>query len=131
MGPRGKMVVGALLALGGVWWYVPGGPFNSALLPFSTLTNMQSLSIAVQGGLGVAALVIGLFIVWIERDELRIRREMESREFGEQVQESVQAVAEQGASTGGDDEDGEHTCSECGDSFDSERGLSIHKGQKH
>ncbi len=130
MGPRSKMVVGALLAIGGVWWYVPGGPFNSALVPFSTLTNLQGLSIAVQGGLGIAALVIGLFIVWIERDELRIRREMESREFGEQVQESVQAVAEQaggGAEDGGD----EFTCDACGKSFDSERGLNIHKGQKH
>ncbi|MDY6762066.1 MAG: C2H2-type zinc finger protein [Candidatus Nanohaloarchaea archaeon] len=128
MGPRGKMIVGAVLALGGVWWYVPGGPFNSALLPFSALTNLQSLAVAVQGSLGLVALLIGLFVVWIERDELRIRREMESREFGEQVQESVQAVAQGGER---DEETGEHTCEECGESFDSERGLNIHKGQKH
>ncbi|MDY6769198.1 MAG: hypothetical protein SVW02_03780, partial [Candidatus Nanohaloarchaea archaeon] len=61
-------------------------------------------------------------------DELRIRREMKSREFGEQVQKSVQAVAK-GGETAGDAES--YVCDACGESFDSERGLSIHEGQKH
>ncbi|MFB6294186.1 MAG: hypothetical protein ABEI97_00340 [Candidatus Nanohaloarchaea archaeon] len=122
MGPRGKMGIGGVLVLLGVWWYLPGGPFNSAAVSFSTLTNLQSLAVAVQGGIGVLAILVGAFVVWIERDELRIRREMESREFGEQVQQSVQAVAE-----GGD----EHVCDECGEEFDSERGLKIHRGRKH
>lgn len=28
-------------------------------------------------------------------------------------------------------ENDEHVCDECGDSFDSERGLSIHEGSQH
>ncbi len=128
MGPRGKMLVGAILAVVGIWWYVPGGPFNAAALSFSTLTNLQSLAVTAQGGLGLFLVIVGLFVVWIERDELRIRKEMKSREFGQQVQQSVQAVAE-GGGTGEDS--GEHVCDTCGKSFDSERGLKIHEGQKH
>ncbi|MFB6166981.1 MAG: hypothetical protein ABEJ62_01835 [Candidatus Nanohaloarchaea archaeon] len=129
MGPRGKMVVGAILLLVGIWWYVPGGPFNSAALATSTLTNFQSLTVMVQGGLGIILALVGAFVVWIERDELRIRREMESREFGEQVQRSVEAVAEE-ATTETESGSG-YVCDECGAEFDSERGLHIHQGQKH
>ncbi len=121
------MVIGALLVVLGAWWYIPGGPFNSAAVSFSTLTNLQGLSILLQGGLGVLAVLIGAFVVWIERDELRIQREMESREFGEQMQASVEAVAEEGASSA---ESG-YVCDTCGKSFDTERGLHIHEGQKH
>lgn len=128
MGPRGKMVLGAILVIGGLWWYVPNGPFNSVAVPFSTLTNLQSLVIAVQGGLGVLIALIGAFVVWIERDELRIRREMESRDFGEDVQRSVEAVTSPDET---EEEEEGHVCDKCGESFDSERGLHIHQGQKH
>lgn len=123
MGPRVKMVLGALLVLLGAAWYVPGGPFNSSLASFSSLTNLQSLAVSFQGGLGVFLLLIGAFVVWIERDELRIRREMESR-AGDRVRESMETVAENGG-------EASYVCEECGEEFDTERGLKVHQGQKH
>lgn len=81
MGPRAKIVIGALVAIAGVWWYAPAGGLNTSLLSFSTLTNLQSLVVMVQGGLGLLAILIGLFVVWIESDELRIRREMSQRDM--------------------------------------------------
>lgn len=123
MGPRGKMAIGALLVLIGIWWYIPGGPFNSAAVPFSTLTNLQGLSVLLQGGLGILLVLVGAFVVWIERDELRIQREMESQDLGTTVETAVEPAAAEPAE--------EYVCETCGKAFDSERGRKIHEGQKH
>ncbi len=92
MGPRGKIVIGALLAVAGVWWYAPAGGLNTALVSFSTVTNLQGLIAMLQGGLGLLAILIGLFVVWIESDELRIRREMQQRETGDMTTDLQEAV---------------------------------------
>lgn len=144
IGPRIKMVFGALLALFGVWWYIPGGDVNALLQSYSSLTNYQSLVAMFQGTIGVIAVLIGIFVVWLEHDEIKMRREMESEDFGRRVQKSVQAVAEGGTgeevqnASSADDENEvqdhsseEFTCEECGRSFDTKRGLSVHVSQSH
>lgn len=141
------MVLGAILALLGVWWYIPGSDANVLLTQYSTLTNYNSLIAMFQGGIGVLAVIIGIFIVWIEHDEIKIRRELQSEDFGRRVQNSVKAVAggadeaeETGVDTAGsrkeagdgEEEDAdEFTCDACGRSFDSKRGLGVHKAQAH
>lgn len=119
------MLIGAVMVAVGIWWYIPGAAFNTALVTQSTLTNLQSLVALFQGGLGIFLVLVGGFVVWIERDELRIRREMEARDIETEMEQDLQP-----ASTEQDESDG-HVCDACGKSFDSERGLNIHKGQKH
>lgn len=131
MGPRSKLVIGVLLILFGIWWYVPDTVF-SAITPFSSLTNLQALVALVQGGAGVLAVLIGIFVVWIELDEIRMRRELEARNFGESVSESVEPGTEDASEPGEEEADSDvYACEECGKEFDTERGLKSHAGQKH
>jgi hypothetical protein len=134
------MVLGALIGLLGIWWYIPGSSINTALVGYSTLTNYESLVAMVQGSVGAIAVIIGLFIVWIEHDQIKVERELQSEAFGRQVQGSIQAVAEGGepandaeADTPSDEEQDEqaYVCDSCDRSFDTERGVNVHKSQVH
>ncbi|MDY6771037.1 MAG: hypothetical protein SV186_03715 [Candidatus Nanohaloarchaea archaeon] len=75
MRPYTKILIGALMIVGGFAWYIPAQPGPS------TLTNFQALAVLVQGGLGVFLALVGLFVVWIESDELKIQRELERHDF--------------------------------------------------
>lgn len=58
---------------------------------------------------------------------------LKERLEGEFEEESEETGGDTGEDAGGDTEggDGEFVCDECGDSFDSDQGLNIHKGMKH
>lgn len=127
MGPRTKMLIGGLLIVLGIWWYLPGGELNSLLVGWSTLTNLKSLVVLVQGGIGLFAALIGLFVVWIELDELRLRKELADR----QTTMDLDTMQDTVPSMDDDDEEAEHVCDECGKQFDSEHGLNVHTGQAH
>lgn len=101
-GPRVKMIVGALIALLGVWWYIPDGGLNSALTSVSTLTNVESLLALFQGSLGILIVFVGVFVVWIQHDELKMRREMEDQQFDKTLQGDVQTVDTAGDGGAGD-----------------------------
>ncbi|MDY6768810.1 MAG: hypothetical protein SVW02_01750 [Candidatus Nanohaloarchaea archaeon] len=49
----------------------------------------------------------------------------------EEAQDIEEQVADASDEDNEDGAEGDHVCSECGESFDSERGLSIHEGMKH
>lgn len=104
-GPRVKMVVGALIALLGIWWYIPNGGLNSALTSVSTLTNVESLLSLFQGSFGILIVFVGIFVVWIQHDELKMRREMEDRQFGETLQGDTQTVTTAGGDTAAENGD--------------------------
>lgn len=153
--PRAKMLIGALLTLSGIWWYVPGGGLDALLEPYSSITNFQSLIVGLQGGTGVILLLIGIFIVWIERDQLKLQKELQKREqdstgteqqavVGGTMQQSSGTDIEQEVETDGSDTDPEEdssdedegdeesfVCEKCEDTFDSGRGLNVHKSQVH
>ncbi|MFB6198083.1 MAG: hypothetical protein ABEI52_07435 [Halobacteriaceae archaeon] len=75
MKPQAKILVGALMIVAGIYWY--------SLAPFAVtgMTNLESLVVLFQGGFGAIVFLLGLFIVWIESDELRIQRELEKHDF--------------------------------------------------
>lgn len=133
MGPRGKMIIGALLVFFGVGWYTTG--IGSFFAYWTALLNWHALLVLIQGGLGIIVLLIGAFVMWIEWDEMRMRQELEDAGLGE-IERSVEAATtepeeEEAAETEAVETEGEYVCDECGESFDSERGLHIHEGMKH
>lgn len=75
MRPQNKIIIGALLIFGGVYWY------SLEMLWGTGLTNLESLAIMVKGGIGVVIFLIGLVVVWIESDELKMQRQMDEQDF--------------------------------------------------
>ena len=65
MHPLVKVVIGAVLLIGGVAW---------------TWLNWASFVRVILGVIGPLVAILGLFIVWLELDELRIERELKSEE---------------------------------------------------
>lgn len=136
-GPRTKMVLGALLGLFGIWWYIPGGGMNGLLATSSTLTNIESLVALFQGSVGVLAAIIGLFIVWIEHDELKMRHALNAEEANRHAQqvETVPGNADDAVATeddtGNTDDTETFRCDACDRTFDTKRGLSVHRSQVH
>ncbi len=120
MNPALKILIGAVMVIVGV---------------FSSVTYFEQLVNLVQAGIGPLLVLVGAFVVWLESDEWKMRKEKDSREglqqqfqteeettsSAEQTQEQVKEAVEQEG----------HTCEECGRTFDTSRGLSIHKAQKH
>lgn len=114
MHPALKIIVGALMVVVGV---------------FSSVTFLEELVTLVKAGIGPLLVLIGAFIVWLESDEWKMRRD-EQRDTGVQQQfQQAEPVAEE-PEPEPEEEEG-HTCSECGKTFDTERGLHIHQAQKH
>ncbi|MDY6761990.1 MAG: hypothetical protein SVY41_03000 [Candidatus Nanohaloarchaea archaeon] len=56
----------------------------------------------------------------------------ERLEEAQDLEEEMESIAEDGETVEEEEEAaGDHVCDQCGESFDSERGLSIHEGMKH
>lgn len=135
MKPATKIIIGALLVIAGIYWYVAGG-FSPGTFG---RTNFNSFLILLRGSIGVLVFLIGAFIVWLEADELRMEREL-STEFEEEdfdieepepeVETGSEEVKEAVAGSEESSEEG-YMCEECGKTFDTERGLAIHKGRAH
>ncbi|MFB6200270.1 MAG: hypothetical protein ABEJ83_05275 [Candidatus Nanohaloarchaea archaeon] len=121
-----KILVGALMVMVGV---------------FASIEFSANLVTLVTGGIGPLLILIGAFIVWLESDEWKLRREQKKQEqesiqqqfTAEQTgsQETEESVTQQQVKDAVSDQSEMHTCEVCGDSFDTERGLNIHKAQKH
>lgn len=126
MHPIVKILVGALMVMVGV---------------FASIEFSANLVTLVTGGIGPLLILIGAFIVWLESDEWKLRREQKKQEqesiqqqfTAEQTgsQETEESVTQQQVKDAVSDQSEMHTCEVCGDSFDTERGLNIHKAQKH
>ena len=75
MSPILKILVGALMMVLGI---------------FTSITYSNELINVIQGGLGPLLILVGAFVVWLESDELKVRREekkqqeQEEKEFGGQ-----------------------------------------------
>lgn len=134
MKPATKIIIGALLVIGGIYWYVAGGLGAGSF----GRTNLNAFIILLRGSIGVLVLLIGAFIVWLEADELRMEREL-STEFEEEDFDIEEPEPEVETESGQEEvkqavageEEEEYMCEECGKSFDTERGLAIHKGRAH
>lgn len=75
MKPQYKIVIGALMIVGGIWWYSLNAPMGTQM------TNMESLAVMFKGSIGAVFLILGTFIVWIESDEIKIQKELEQSDF--------------------------------------------------
>jgi len=124
MHPIVKILIGAIMVIVGV---------------FSTVTFFPELVTLAKAGIGPLLVVVGAFLVWLESDELKMRQEKESQGLQQkfekeqtqqnETQDTEASATQQDVKQAVESE--KHTCGECGRSFDTQRGLSIHQAQKH
>ena len=74
MHPIVKIIIGVLLVIGSVWWIAQG---SQAYIARSGIADLITV---VNGALPVLVFLLGLFIVWLELDELKIERELRAEE---------------------------------------------------
>lgn len=115
-----KVLAGLILVIVGIYWYFPSAP------SFTSLRNYQSLLFLLQGTIGVVVFLAGLFILWLETDEIKVRLE----ERRKRRKEEIEGIKE-GLEIKGKVEEGKFKCSHCGREFGSERGLKIHMRREH
>ncbi|MFB6175222.1 MAG: hypothetical protein ABEJ87_04565 [Candidatus Nanohalobium sp.] len=122
MHPAIKILVGALMVVLGVFTLTLPDFFSA----FVTL---------VQGAIGPLLILVGAFIIWLESDEWKMRRNQdgEGRSMGvqQQLQEEVKERKKASQQKKQEPESEKHACPECGKEFDTERGMKIHMAQKH
>jgi len=73
MHPIGKIFIGAILVIGSVY-YVVTNPLNL------TPTAWNAFKTVIYGIIPPFLFLVGLFIVWLELDELRIEKELKREE---------------------------------------------------
>lgn len=62
-----KLVIGILVTLAGVAWYL----FPEVIIPFLGTDPLTSLKIIISGLVGLVLIIIGLLLVWIESEEIK------------------------------------------------------------
>lgn len=68
-----KIIIGAILIIASVWWVLQGST------QFLGRSGLQDLITILNGGIPPVIFLIGLFVVWLELDELRIEKELSSK----------------------------------------------------
>jgi len=74
MHPIIKIFVGAVFVIGSIWWILQG---SAQYLNRSGISDFMTV---VNGLLPPFVALLGLFIVWLELDELKIEKELKQEE---------------------------------------------------
>ena len=69
-----KILIGAVLIIGSVWWVLQGSAQFLNGRP-----GLNDFITVVNGAIPPLIFLIGLFVVWLELDELRIESELSGR----------------------------------------------------
>jgi len=72
--PIGKILIGAILVIGSVWWVLQGS------LQYTGHSGLSDLRTVLNGIIPPLVFLVGIFIVWLELDELRIEKELKTEE---------------------------------------------------
>ena len=115
MHPGIKVVFGALMVVLGV---------------YSSLTYTAELVNFVQAVIGPLLILVGAFIIWLESDEWKLNME-DSKDRGLDVQQSLKPQTETKEKPEKEESSDKIACPDCGKEFDTERGMKIHRTQKH
>jgi hypothetical protein len=69
-----KIIIGIILVIGSAWWIAQGSQ------AYIARSGIEDLITVINGGVPVLVFLLGLFIVWLELDELKIERELKTEE---------------------------------------------------
>ncbi|HDD45947.1 MAG TPA: hypothetical protein ENG42_00580 [Candidatus Aenigmarchaeota archaeon] len=85
MGIIGKIIIGIILLVVGLFLYADSvGLFWT---PVTGIDWLGNLIVIVSGSIPAFLILIGLFIVWLELDELKMEKELEEEELEKELKE--------------------------------------------
>jgi uncharacterized membrane protein YwzB len=79
MGAIVKLIIGAILMIAAIWWIIQGSERLIGRFSFEN-KGISDLVTLLDGGIPIGIFLIGLFIVWLELDEIKIDREIKSED---------------------------------------------------
>ncbi|RLJ00971.1 MAG: hypothetical protein DRP06_00645 [Candidatus Aenigmatarchaeota archaeon] len=62
-----KLIIGLLITLSGIAWYV----FHSSFEMAGLMDSLFSLKVLLSGSIGMVLILTGLLIMWVELEELK------------------------------------------------------------
>ncbi len=62
-----KLIIGLLITLSGIAWYV----FHNSLEMAGLVDSLFSLKVLLVGSIGIVLIIAGLLIMWVELEELK------------------------------------------------------------
>ncbi len=62
-----KLLIGLLVVIAGAAWYWYGEVFKAIV----GVTSLKALLLILAGSIGFVLIIIGLFVVWVEIEEIR------------------------------------------------------------
>ena len=74
MHPIGKLLIGVILIIASVWWVVQGS------LKYTGHSGLSDLRTVLNGIIPPLIFLLGIFIIWLEMDEIKIERELKAEE---------------------------------------------------
>lgn len=116
-----KILIGTIFVIGGIYWYFVNLSLGTGLM------NWQAFVLLFKGFFGFFVFLLGIFIVWLEADELRIRKDAKQIT---PLQPKLTQAEEIRAAVGRSKKSDSY-CHICGREFKSERGLKIHQARAH
>jgi len=73
MSPVPKMIAGIIVFLVGIYWYLPGSWVNQ-FVHLTVSSTFQAFMVVFFGLFGLALILLGLVIAWIEFEDLKWER---------------------------------------------------------
>lgn len=74
-----KIIIGVIFVIASVWWIVQGSTVLYGIKNVHTVTQRTALAdliTIVNGGIPIFLAFIGLLIIWLEWDNLRMQKEV-------------------------------------------------------
>ena len=80
MGALIKLLFGAILMVASVWWVVQGSELYNPHTLVAGKPGLNDLITLLNGGVPLGLFFIGIFVIWLELDEIKIEREIKAEE---------------------------------------------------
>ncbi len=68
-----KMIAGIVIFLIGIYWYLPGSWFKQ-FVPLTVGSTFQAFLVVFFGLFGLAFILVGLLVAWIEFEDMKWER---------------------------------------------------------
>jgi hypothetical protein len=65
MNATAKVIIGIIVALAGIAWYIWGGVFS----PYIGMSALKALGVILAGSLGLFLILVGLLVAWLAWEE--------------------------------------------------------------